>query len=160
MLVTLCNTQRDWISCFRAPARCWRGQEQMLFCSSLYSGRPSRGPSETSHRFKADMRWSDPLFKNCNRHPPLRYLTGMWTSSHAQGITSHQTIQIRKEFPCVRWARAFGLFPYCPVRYRTQAFPRGAGIYFIQPGQYRRLRYLPTHLSLLLTAYGTQSPKE
>lgn len=82
------------------------------------------------------------------------------TSSHAQGITDHQTIQIWKDFPCVRWARTSGLFPYSLLQYRTQAFPGATGIYFIQPGQYRRLRYLPIHVSLLLTAYGMQTPKE
>lgn len=87
-----------------------RGQEQMLFCNSLYSGRPSHGPSDTSHGFKADRRWSDPLFKNCNRNLPLRYLTGMWPVHMLKALPD----QTWKDLPYVRWGRAFGLFPYVP----------------------------------------------
>lgn len=34
------------------------------------------------------------------------------TSSHVQGITDYQTLPIWKGSPYLRWARAFGLFPY------------------------------------------------
>lgn len=133
--VTLCSTRFDWISCFRASARSWRGQEQMPFCTSQYLGSPSHGPPETSHRFKADTSWRDPVFKNCNRNLPLRHLTGV-RSVH----TDHQIVQIWRDLPCVRIARSLVFISLLPPPIQNTGFTWGYwGIFYtpwaIQKGQ-------------------------
>lgn len=139
MLVTLCDIPCGWISCSRA-------QPDVVEVNSLYLGMPSQGPSETSHRFKADRRWSAPLFKNCSRNLPLRHLYDQFTCSRHYWLSDHSNIKRLSLFEMSKGLWFISLFP--PPDQRLSLEP--LGYILCNMNNTESSDYLPMPLLLLL----------
>lgn len=89
----------------------------------------------------------------------MRYLTGVGPVHTSKALLIVRPFQYEKP-PPVRDEQGLWFISLFPPPEQNRGFPWGTGIYSIQPEQYRKLRYLPMHLLLLLTAHSVQFPKE